>query len=507
MCGPSDARRTWVLIGALTALSITSRLPQLLSPHLLLDGDESIVGLMAKHVAVGREFPIFFYGQNYGLAVVETIAGASSFVLAGMGAVQLKVAMLALWTIGVVCHFVALSRLLGERRAFRVALILILVPAWGVSSMKAWSGYITAFAASAALFNSLVQSWDSPRWPAWMASGALTAVIYLAQPVWLPGVLPVVLFLLVARGQSSSPMLYAAGLVVTVVLVAVVSRGSIYDYWTRPPIGNQDLLGSVPDVLRQIHVNLTGSYNLGVAVDPGPFTTIAAVMWSAILTLLLIGQVYRLASRRYLLWSHLLFAGVASTLLANWVLLGARDARYLLPLSALLVMWAGIEMSDLSDRFRMPASFRTGLTTVAIALGALSLYEFRGFSFTGPEGGTTMTEAQRLAAVIDHLKIKGATRVFSMHPLLQWQLMFYGQEAIVARWTYPVDRYPPFVAEVDRAFHAGEPIALVGYVDSIDRVKRLVPAPTAVRPVGETYFVYVGPRRDVLHTLGVRFAD
>ena len=166
MCGPSDARRTWVLIGALTALSITSRLPQLLSPHLLLDGDESIVGLMAKHVAEGREFPIFFYGQNYGLAVVETIAGASSFVLAGMGAVQLKVAMLALWTIGVVCHFVALSRLLGERRAFRVALILILVPAWGVSSMKAWSGYITAFAASAALFNSLVQSWDSSRWPA-----------------------------------------------------------------------------------------------------------------------------------------------------------------------------------------------------------------------------------------------------------------------------------------------------------------------------------------------------
>ncbi|MEZ5283502.1 MAG: hypothetical protein R2712_01585 [Vicinamibacterales bacterium] len=52
-----------------------SRLPQLLSPHLFLDGDEAVIGLMARHVADGRALPLFFYGQNYGLALFEAGAG------------------------------------------------------------------------------------------------------------------------------------------------------------------------------------------------------------------------------------------------------------------------------------------------------------------------------------------------------------------------------------------------------------------------------------------------
>ena len=85
--------------------ALVSRLPQLLSPDLLLDGDEAILGLMAKHIADGTAFPMFLYGQNYGLAAVEVAAGASSFLVAGIGALQLKLALLALWTIGIVAYF------------------------------------------------------------------------------------------------------------------------------------------------------------------------------------------------------------------------------------------------------------------------------------------------------------------------------------------------------------------------------------------------------------------
>ena len=496
-----------MLIGVLTAVSIASRLPQLLSRHLLLDGDEAIFGLMAKHVLEGREFPLFFYGQNYGLAALEAIAGASAFALAGIGAVQLKLAMLLLWTTGVACYFLALTRLLGERNGFWIAIVLLLMPAWGVSSMKAWSGYITAFTASAALFNVLVQSWDSPRWAVWTTSGVLTAIVYLAQPVWLPGILPVVLLLLARRGTLQSAALYAGTTIGLIGLVAVVSAGSIYDYWTRPTIGNQDLRNSVPAVLDQLYVNLTGSYNLAVSVDAGSFTKAAAVFWMGLLAALVLAQIYRLVSRRYFVWSHLLFAGLAATLVANWILLGARDARYLLPIGGLLVTWAGIEACDVARRLRGAAVLAVATLTVAIALGALSLYELRNFSFANRLPGAMLTEAESLGVVIDHLTIKGTTRVFSTHPLLQWQLMFYSREAITARWTYPVDRYPPYVNEVDRAFHAGERTAIVGYVDAIGKVRGLVPDPTAIRTVGENYFVYVGPDRRVLHEIGVRFAD
>jgi hypothetical protein len=115
----------WFYLVALGAISVVSRLPQLLSPNLLLDGDECYVGLMAKHVAQGKEFPIFFYGQHYGFAPLEAAAGALGFVIFGTGALTMKLAMLALWTVGVLFSFLALSRLLGASRSFLIASVLL----------------------------------------------------------------------------------------------------------------------------------------------------------------------------------------------------------------------------------------------------------------------------------------------------------------------------------------------------------------------------------------------
>ena len=92
----STKARTVVHLTALVAISIVSRLPQLRSPNLLADGDECVLGLMAKHVAQGKEFPVFFYGQHYALSSVEAAAGALGFLGFGVSAVSLKLAMLAI---------------------------------------------------------------------------------------------------------------------------------------------------------------------------------------------------------------------------------------------------------------------------------------------------------------------------------------------------------------------------------------------------------------------------
>src|SRR5580704_17943280 len=152
-----DRRRLWAYLVALAAISLVSRLPQLLSPNLLLDGDECTLGLMAKHLAQGREFPIFFYGQHYGFSSVEAAAGAVGFVIFGTGALTLKLSMLALWTIGVLFLFLAQSRLLGASRSFWITTVFLLNPAWAVWSMKARGGYLTSFTATAALLWLLVQ--------------------------------------------------------------------------------------------------------------------------------------------------------------------------------------------------------------------------------------------------------------------------------------------------------------------------------------------------------------
>ena len=46
-------------------IAVLSRMPYLLSPNLLLDGDECVIGLMARHMYEGKGFSIFFWGQQY----------------------------------------------------------------------------------------------------------------------------------------------------------------------------------------------------------------------------------------------------------------------------------------------------------------------------------------------------------------------------------------------------------------------------------------------------------
>ena len=115
----ATALRTFLYVAAVIAVCAASRLPQLQSPNLLADGDECTLGLMAKHVAEGKEFPLFFYGQHYAFSPVEETAGAVAFALFGVGAIPLKAAGLALWTVGIVFFFLALATVIGKARELR----------------------------------------------------------------------------------------------------------------------------------------------------------------------------------------------------------------------------------------------------------------------------------------------------------------------------------------------------------------------------------------------------
>jgi hypothetical protein len=104
------------------------------------------LGLMAKHIAEGRDFPIFFYVPALWPCHRRSAAGSSELPGSCVGAVPLKLAMLVLWLVGISFYFLTFSRTLGRARSFWITLAVVLMPAWAVSSMKAWSGYLTAFA-------------------------------------------------------------------------------------------------------------------------------------------------------------------------------------------------------------------------------------------------------------------------------------------------------------------------------------------------------------------------
>ena len=94
-CGPDALFALIWLIGAL------ARLYGAWCSRYITDYDVSVVGLMARHMAEGREFPVFFYGQPY-MGSLEPSVSALLFLLFGESGFALTagtagVAALALW--------------------------------------------------------------------------------------------------------------------------------------------------------------------------------------------------------------------------------------------------------------------------------------------------------------------------------------------------------------------------------------------------------------------------
>ena len=62
-------------------------------PQSYLDANQAVIGLMAKHIAEGRAWPLFMYGQSYVLATEAWLA-APLFLAFGVSVAALKIPLL-----------------------------------------------------------------------------------------------------------------------------------------------------------------------------------------------------------------------------------------------------------------------------------------------------------------------------------------------------------------------------------------------------------------------------
>jgi len=96
----------WLPVAALVAAIVLRSWFFLAWDEAYFDSDQAIVGLMAKHLTEGRAWPLFFYGQEYMLAV-EAWAMAPVFLVLGPSVFALHLTMvlfnvaaaLLLWTL------------------------------------------------------------------------------------------------------------------------------------------------------------------------------------------------------------------------------------------------------------------------------------------------------------------------------------------------------------------------------------------------------------------------
>lgn len=182
------------LAGPLTVVAILAgvgyRLWLLLHDAPPTNSDEATMGLAALHIAQGRQFPVWFYGQEY-MGPLEAYLAAPVFALAGPSVLGLRLPTLALYALFVLLAWRLTLRLTGDRW---FALLVVALLALGSdrivkNQLIAGGGYPEmnpAGMALALLAYDLAAGRPGRRLPRWAAWGFLAGLMAWVDPLVLP---------------------------------------------------------------------------------------------------------------------------------------------------------------------------------------------------------------------------------------------------------------------------------------------------------------------------------
>jgi hypothetical protein len=192
-------RAFWLGLGAIALAALALRVAVIYSPLGELDGDEAVVGLMARHIAFLGERPVFYYGQPY-LGSLEAFSTAPLFVLFNSSTVALKIVP-TIYSLG----FLGLSalvarRLFGSGPALATAVYLAIPPSmWAVWSTKARGGYAELLFLGEALFLITLALGESSSRRLAALWGLVAGLAFWTHLLAIVYLLPAVVYLLLRR--------------------------------------------------------------------------------------------------------------------------------------------------------------------------------------------------------------------------------------------------------------------------------------------------------------------
>jgi hypothetical protein len=148
-----------VAAGGLIALAVLLRVALVHAGWPGTDSDDSTMGLMARHILLKDEHPIFFWGQAY-MGTIEAHLGALMFAVFGISLVSLKLALIALYAAFLVVMYLLLATLFSRRWALLgLALLTLGSNATLYLLLNAYGGYLETLFFGALL--TLLAAWLS----------------------------------------------------------------------------------------------------------------------------------------------------------------------------------------------------------------------------------------------------------------------------------------------------------------------------------------------------------
>ncbi len=126
--------RQFIFLLFTVLLGAALRLDLLIANNFVIDSDEAIVGLMAKHINEGRGIPVFYYGQHY-MGSLEAICVSFVFRLFGISSLALKIVPFAFSLLMILAVYDLTLHAINKRAASIAAFMCAVSP----SALMIWS--------------------------------------------------------------------------------------------------------------------------------------------------------------------------------------------------------------------------------------------------------------------------------------------------------------------------------------------------------------------------------
>ena len=446
-----------ILILFILSYVVLIRIPQLSSNMLLPDQDECVLGMMANHFNKGQNFPLFFYGQHYGLSTVEVVLIATFTKVFGISVFSIKLPMLLLYMCSLVFLFLWSKNKLGLGFAFFITLLFASEPTWLTWAMKARGGYLSALLAGFYL----LYSWQKEQKaaPFYMINAVIMGLLYHFQLLWFIAWLP--LFFYYQRHLGLRKIIYASILVILTIVVFYILAQSTEAIWHKPT--NQfNPNFNVSVWYNDFVVFLSGHFFFGYGYNLKYGTLIAVKLFLTIHVAVVVTAFHSVLKRRLFsevtLWLLLL---LFLLILPLWAFSGVFHFRYWLPCSVAFIGLAVVVCQQINWH-----KYKYALTLVVTVI---AFFGYRAgkdittmdiYSDWFPE--TNINREQQVRDLVQQLKSQNKKHILCNDINIMWLLNYYGNDAILSRWKINNDRHNTQVQQVNQHYLKSKKIDLLG---------------------------------------------
>lgn len=478
--------------GILFAACILVRLPNFLSDSFWFDGDEAMIGIMAQDLLAGKAFPIYFYGQNYGLSIFEVISTALFELFIGPSPWSLKLGGLLLFSLGITFIVRTIRQLPISSGLFYIIIVLLIsYPTWYLWGTMVRGGYVTAFLFDCIIFYLVFRKESSYRQLVWL--GISIGIAFESHIFILIGILPVLGMWFLKQDKKLQKILFITTAAVVIVVLLRLTGYYEETVWNRPrtELGMEYQKYNLDAHFKNLTYGFSNFFYYGMKLE-------RPIWWGHLVRLFLV------LSAGILLWDFLtsfrrkfyyyLFVGLSVTIYLFLIsTLPVIAGRYWLGLFSGLLFWL---------MYVVITRYNSNITKYVFL--CLAFISFTGI-YNGPKFKRTWYEAEvnevrAFEELYREVKKKNAKAVFITDFLIQWQWDYlYGREIPASVFTQQ-ERTNTFLHKASKIYEESpDKMVIIGFDGMFLEMDYIPGFNDNRRAVNAKYFIHDNPKIEYIN--------